>query len=79
VGELVLTGLRLSLAGTLTGLLGALVLGRFLRTLLFGVSAMDAATLVLVMITMTAVVVAATYVPAARAAGIDPMLALRQE
>jgi ABC-type antimicrobial peptide transport system permease subunit len=72
-------GLRLCLAGTALGLLGAIFLGSFLRSLLFGISATDGVTIVVVIATMTAVVVAATYLPASRASRIDPILALRQE
>jgi ABC-type lipoprotein release transport system permease subunit len=72
-------GLRLCLAGTALGLVGAFFLARFLRSLLFGIAASDRPTLLLVVTTMTAVVVAATYLPAMRASRIDPMLALRQE
>jgi putative ABC transport system permease protein len=79
VRELLAQGLRLCLAGTALGLVGAFFLARFLRSLLFGISASDGLTILTVMITMTAVVVAATYLPAARASRIDPMIALRQE
>ena len=72
-------GLRLCLAGTALGLVGALFLARFLRSLLFGISASDGLTIFIVIATMTAVVVVAIYVPASRASRIDPMLALRQE
>ena len=67
VRELVGQGMRLCLAGTTLGLVGALFLGRFLRTLLFGISATDGLTMVIVIATMITVVVAATYLPAARA------------
>jgi ABC-type antimicrobial peptide transport system permease subunit len=71
--------LRLCLAGTALGLVGAIFLGRFLRTLLFGISATDSLTMAMVIAAMMAVVVAATYLPAARASRIDPVRALRQE
>ena len=79
VREVLMQGLKLCVAGTAIGFAGAALLGRFLRSLLFGVSATDGLTLVLVTATMTAVVVIATYLPAMRASRIDPMLALRNE
>ncbi len=72
-------GLKLCFVGTAVGLVGAIFLGRFLRSLLFGVSATDGLTMAVVIATMTAVVVAATYLPASRASRIDPILALGQE
>jgi ABC-type antimicrobial peptide transport system permease subunit len=79
VRELMGHGLRLCLAGTTVGLVGALFLGRYLRSLLFGISAIDGSTLVVVVVTMVAVVVAATYLPASQACRIDPIRALRQD
>jgi len=52
---------------------------RFLRTLLFGVGAIDGLTMAVVVALMSVVVVAATYLPASRAAGVDPMLAIRHD
>jgi ABC-type antimicrobial peptide transport system permease subunit len=72
-------GLRLCLSGTAIGLVGAIFLGRFLRSLLFGVSATDGLTILVVVGAMTAVVVTATYLPASRASRVDPILALRQD
>jgi putative ABC transport system permease protein len=72
-------GLRLCLSGTAIGLVGAIFLGRFLRSLLFGVSTTDGLTILVVVGAMAAVVVAATYLPASRASRIDPILALRQD
>jgi putative ABC transport system permease protein len=79
VHEILAQGLRLCLAGTALGLVGAFFLARFLRSLLFGISTSDGPTILVVVVTMTTVVVAATYLPALRASRIDPMLALRQE
>jgi putative ABC transport system permease protein len=79
VRGLLAQGLRLCLVGTAVGLFGAVFLGRFLRSLLFGISVTDGLTIVVVIATMTAVVVVATYLPASRASRIDPTLALRQE
>ena len=61
------------------GLLSAAALSRLLRGLLFGVSAADGLTITVVFTVMTSVVIVATYLPAARASRIDPMLALRED
>jgi len=61
------------------GAAGAFALTRFLNTLLFGVTAHDPATLVAVAALMAAVALAATAIPAWRAARTDPALALRSE
>jgi putative ABC transport system permease protein len=79
VRGLLVQGLKLCLAGTALGFGGAIFLSRFLRSLLFGISATDGVTIVVVIATMTGVVVAATYLPAIRASRIDPMLALRHD
>ena len=79
VRGLLVQGLQLCLAGTALGLVGALLLARFLRNLLFGISSSDGVTVLIVIAAMMAVVVAATYLPAARASRIDPVLALRQD
>jgi putative ABC transport system permease protein len=79
VRELLLQGLRLGVGGTVLGLLSAAALSHLLRGLLFGVSAADGLTIVVVFTVMTTVVIMATYLPAARASRIDPMLALRED
>jgi ABC-type antimicrobial peptide transport system permease subunit len=53
--------------------------GRLLRSLLFGVNAMDAATLAGAVLGLAVVAAAAAYVPARRAAHIDPLAAIRGE
>jgi ABC-type antimicrobial peptide transport system permease subunit len=63
----------------LVGAAGAFALTRFLRTLVFGVSAYDPATLAAVAALMSAVAILATLMPAWRAARTDPALALRSE
>jgi predicted permease len=72
-------GLKLSLAGVAVGLVGALWLGRFASSLLFGVTATDPLTFVSVSLLLTAVAMAGCYFPARRAMKIEPMLALRRE
>jgi predicted permease len=72
-------GLRLAMIGVIVGGGCALAVTRFLRSLLFGVSAADPRTFVSVALLMFAVAVVAALVPARRAAKIDPMEALRYE
>jgi len=75
VGE----GLALAAAGTLAGAAGALALGGALTSLLFGVSPFDARVYVGLAALLTAVAAVACYVPARRAALVDPIAALRAE
>jgi putative ABC transport system permease protein len=64
-------------AGIVCGLAGALVVGRVMRTLLFGVDAFDPVTFAGVAVTLAGVALAACYVPARRAMRVDPAGALR--
>jgi len=72
-------GLKLTGVGLIAGLAGALALTRFMETLLFGVRATDAATLVGVATIITAVAAGASLIPAVRATRVDPMVALKDE
>jgi predicted permease len=72
-------GMTVALTGVAAGLAGAFVLTRFMRNLLFGVGAADPATFALVSLLLLAVALVASYVPARRAAEIDPMDSLRSE
>ena len=72
-------GMLLLAAGVLVGLAGALVLTRFLRSLLFEISPTDPATFAAVALLLCAVGAVACYLPARRATRIDPMAALRYE
>jgi predicted permease len=72
-------GLRLLAAGTVFGLIGAVLAGRALQSLLFDVQALHIATLLGTAIVMTVVSLVACFVPARRATRVDPMEALRYE
>lgn len=75
----VLQGVTTAAAGTICGLAGAFVLSRWLETLLFGVEPTDAATFIVVAALLLVVAAAACYIPARRAARVDPLIALRAE
>ncbi len=72
-------GAQLTLAGVALGVAGALVLTRFLASLLFGIQSRDPLTFVVVATALAAVALLASYIPARRATKIDPMVALRYE
>ena len=69
----------LAAAAALTGVGGAWALTRYLKTMLYGVTTVDAATFAVAPMALIIVAVAASMVPAQRAATIDPMRALREE
>jgi ABC-type antimicrobial peptide transport system permease subunit len=72
-------GLVLTVAGLTIGVVASLFLTRFLRTMLFGVGATDLLTFATVAVVLCAVAMFACYLPARRAAAVDPMQALRTE
>jgi putative ABC transport system permease protein len=72
-------GLTIALLGAAGGLAGAFALTHYLQALLFNVSPTDLATFVALPLFLCAVAVAASYVPARRAAKVDPISALRYE
>jgi ABC-type lipoprotein release transport system permease subunit len=64
--------------GLSVGLLGAVVLAHSVWTLLYGVTPYDVVTLISVSVLLAAVARLASYLPAMRAAGLDPTAALRE-
>jgi predicted permease len=74
---ILLQTLWLTAMGMATGVVAAWILTRALSGLLFGVSSTDPVTFLGMLVTLTAVAVAAGYIPARRASRIDPIVALR--
>jgi putative ABC transport system permease protein len=72
-------GAVLVATGAVAGVAGALVLTRYLATLLYGVTATDPGTYIAVVIGLAVAASAASFLPARRAAALDPAVALRHE
>jgi predicted permease len=79
VGAIVKQSLLLSLAGSAAGLLVAALLAQFLRSFLFGVRVLDPLTFSIVPAVMLLLALCAAWIPARRAARVDPMQTLRNE
>jgi len=72
-------GIVLTLLGVAIGLIAAVGLSRFLSSLLYGVSAVDPVTYIVLPLAFILVASFASYIPAVRATRVDPMVALRHE
>jgi ABC-type antimicrobial peptide transport system permease subunit len=79
LGMVVAQGIRPALVGVGVGLIGALIATRIMKTLLFGITATDPLTFIVVPIVLGAVAFAACWFPARRATRVSPMVALRSE
>jgi putative ABC transport system permease protein len=72
-------GARMTFAGTAIGLVAAVGLTRLMAKMLFGVRPLDPLTFGAVSMILCGIALAACYLPARRAAKVDPMVALRYE
>ena len=79
VGAIVKQSLLLAVGGSVAGLVVAALLMQLLRSFLFGVSVLDPVTFITVPALMLLLALFAAWVPARRAAGVDPMETLRRE
>ena len=72
-------GARLAIAGVAVGVAGSLALTRLVSGLLYGVAPTDPLSFVFAVIALLAIAMISMYIPARRAASVDPLLALRAE
>jgi len=72
-------GAALTVVGLMIGMAGAVAAGRWISSLLFSVTPADPLTLTIVIMALAGAAAGATYLPARRAAGIDPSDALKAE
>jgi predicted permease len=79
VGQVVCRGLLLAALGVTLGLIGAFALTRLLTSFLFGIRSTDPGTFAEVSALLLFVAALASYVPARRAAGVDPVSAIKAE
>jgi putative ABC transport system permease protein len=78
-GLMIGEGLKLSAAGVAVGLVAAYLLTRVMSSMLVGVSATDPATFAAIVVLFFGIAAVASWLPARRAAGLEPTIALREE
>jgi putative ABC transport system permease protein len=78
IGLVIGDGMRIALVGTVLGLGGAYAVGRAMQGMWFGVSPLDLGRFLGITLLLTATALLACYLPARRAATVDPMVALRE-
>jgi putative ABC transport system permease protein len=76
---IVFQGMQLNLIGVILGIVASLALTRLMKSMLFGVTPWDPATIVIVVLLLISVTLLAAYLPARRASRVDPIIALRYE
>jgi putative ABC transport system permease protein len=79
VSQFLFQGLRVTLYGCIAGVALSLATGRLVASMLYGISPLDPATYIGVLILILAIATAASFLPAWRAARVDPVQILRQE
>lgn len=79
LGLILKEGLALALIGSALGLVGAVLVGRTMRNMLYGVGTIDVSAFAGVTTVLLCAALLACYIPARRAAKVDPMVALRYE
>jgi putative ABC transport system permease protein len=79
LGLVLREGFSLALSGLGLGLVGAMILGRAMQSTLYGVGTVDVGPFAVVAVVLLVAAMLACYIPARRAARVDPMVALRYE
>jgi len=79
VSLVVRQGMALAFSGVMIGLAAAFLLTRLIRSLLYGVQATDPITFAGISLLLAIIALVASYIPAQRAARIDPLISLRSE